>query len=48
MIVLAGLDHIDAVFTEFVGALEGIIRNGTTCRDTLELYPRGSLRLISG
>ncbi|CAM1509292.1 Fc.00g030310.m01.CDS01 [Cosmosporella sp. VM-42] len=28
MIVLAGLDHIDTVFTEFVGALEGIIRNG--------------------
>lgn len=28
MVVLAGLDHIDAVFTEFVSALEGIIRNG--------------------
>ncbi|KAI5864092.1 DUF1741-domain-containing protein [Durotheca rogersii] len=28
--VLAGLDHVDAVFTDFVGALDGIIRNGKT------------------
>ncbi|KAI0843257.1 DUF1741-domain-containing protein [Hypoxylon sp. FL0890] len=28
--VLAGLDQVDAVFTDFVGALEGIIRNGTS------------------
>lgn len=28
--VLAGLDHVDTVMTEFVGALEGIIRNGET------------------
>ncbi|KAF4982807.1 hypothetical protein FZEAL_1659 [Fusarium zealandicum] len=27
MVILAGLDHIDTVFTEFVSALEGIIRN---------------------
>lgn len=26
--VLAGLDHIDAVFTDFVGSLDYIIRNG--------------------
>ncbi|KAI0900232.1 DUF1741-domain-containing protein [Annulohypoxylon nitens] len=26
--VLAGLDQVDAVFTDFVGALDGIIRNG--------------------
>ncbi|KAK3386409.1 hypothetical protein B0H63DRAFT_467739 [Podospora didyma] len=26
--VLAGLDHIDAVFTDFVGGLDSIIRNG--------------------
>ncbi|KAH7040016.1 uncharacterized protein B0I36DRAFT_234367 [Microdochium trichocladiopsis] len=26
--VLAGLDHIDAVFTEFVAALDNVIRNG--------------------
>lgn len=26
--VLAGLDHIDAVFTDFVGSLDSIIRNG--------------------
>ncbi len=26
--LLAGLDHIDTVFTEFVGALESLIRNG--------------------
>ncbi|KAH6971824.1 hypothetical protein BKA56DRAFT_595143 [Ilyonectria sp. MPI-CAGE-AT-0026] len=30
MVVLAGLDHIDSVFTEFVGALDGIVRNGKT------------------
>lgn len=28
--VLAGLDTIDAVFTEFVGSLDHIIRNGKT------------------
>ncbi|KAK0614397.1 hypothetical protein B0T14DRAFT_606696 [Immersiella caudata] len=28
--VLAGLDHVDTVFTEFVGALDTIIRNGRT------------------
>ena len=28
--VLAGLDHVDQVFTDFVGALDGIIRNGKT------------------
>ncbi|KAF3067465.1 UPF0588 membrane protein C20F10.02c [Daldinia childiae] len=26
--VLAGLDQVDAVFTDFVGALDGVIRNG--------------------
>lgn len=29
--VLAGLDHIDAVFTDFVGSLDYIIRNGKSC-----------------
>ncbi|GAP92343.1 putative DUF1741-domain-containing protein [Rosellinia necatrix] len=28
--VLAGLDHVDTIFTDFVGALDSIIRNGTT------------------
>lgn len=28
--VLAGLDTIDAVFTDFVGSLDYIIRNGKT------------------
>ncbi|KAI8672150.1 DUF1741 domain-containing protein [Fusarium sp. Ph1] len=28
MVLLAGLDHIDNVFTDFVGALESITRNG--------------------
>ncbi len=28
--VLAGLDHVDTVFTDFVGALDSIIRNGNT------------------
>ncbi|OTB04627.1 hypothetical protein M426DRAFT_320742 [Hypoxylon sp. CI-4A] len=28
--VLAGLDQVDAVFTDFVGALDGIIRNGNS------------------
>ena len=26
--VLAGLDHIDTVFTDFAGALDWILRNG--------------------
>lgn len=26
--LLAGLDHVDTVFTEFVGVLESLIRNG--------------------
>jgi hypothetical protein len=26
--VLAGLDHVDAVFTDFVGSLDHIVRNG--------------------
>ena len=29
--VLAGLDHIDTVFTEFVGSLDWILRNGRSC-----------------
>lgn len=33
MVVLAGIDYIDIVFTDFVSALEGIIRNGKTCRN---------------
>ena len=28
MAVLAGIDYIDIVFTEFVSALDGIVRNG--------------------
>lgn len=28
--VLAGLDQVDAVFTEFVAALDNVIRNGKT------------------
>jgi hypothetical protein len=27
--LLAGLDRVDALFTEFVAALEGLIRHGT-------------------
>jgi len=26
--VLAGLDHVDTVFTDFAGALDAILRNG--------------------
>lgn len=33
MVVLAGIDYIDIVFTDFVGALEGIVRNGKSCRE---------------
>lgn len=33
MVLLAGLDHIDSVFTEFVSALEAIIRNGKDCKN---------------
>jgi hypothetical protein len=28
--VLAGLDSVDTVFTDFVGALDFLIRNGST------------------
>lgn len=28
--ILAGLDQIDVVFTDFVGALDNIIRNGAS------------------
>ena len=30
--VLAGLDHVDTIFTDFVGALDTIIRNGRSCQ----------------
>ena len=30
--VLAGLDNVDTVFTDFVGSLEYIIRNGRNCQ----------------
>ncbi|KAK4155275.1 hypothetical protein C8A00DRAFT_13676 [Chaetomidium leptoderma] len=37
--LLAGLDHVDTVFTEFVGALESLIRNGRGT--THECCPNG-------
>jgi hypothetical protein len=37
--LLAGVDHIDTVFTEFVGALESLIRNGRS--STHECCPNG-------
>jgi hypothetical protein len=37
--VLAGLDHIDTVFAEFVSALESLIRNGRS--NALECCPNG-------
>ena len=30
--VLAGLDEVDAVFFDFANALEGILRNGRSCK----------------
>src|SRR5690606_24689631 len=33
--VLAGLDYVDTICTEFVGTLDGIIRNGETCKEPL-------------
>jgi len=30
--VVAGLDHVDTVFSEFVGSLDWIIRNGKTSK----------------
>jgi len=32
--VLAGIDNVDGVLTEFVGALDGIIRSGKNSRST--------------
>jgi hypothetical protein len=34
--VLGGLDYIDTIFTDFVGALDGIIRNGQSCKEVLD------------
>lgn len=36
--VLAGLDHIDAVFTDFVGSLDYIIRNGKSSECCSRLF----------
>jgi len=30
--VLAGLDNVDTIFTDFVGALDSIIRSGRSCQ----------------
>ena len=30
--VLAGLDHVDAVFLDFANALDGVLRSGRSCR----------------
>ncbi len=32
--VLAGLDQVDAIFTEFVAALDTAIKGGRTCRSS--------------
>lgn len=37
--VLAGLDHVDAVFTDFVGSLDHIVRNGKTSTFSLREIP---------
>lgn len=38
--VLAGLDYIDTIFTEFVGTLDGIIRNGKNCKELYGFKPK--------
>jgi hypothetical protein len=38
--LLAGLDHVDAVFTDFVSALESLIRNGRSSAH--ECCPNGT------
>lgn len=43
--VLAGLDYIDTIFTEFVGTLDGIIRNGKTCKGLNGKRPKEAARL---
>jgi len=42
--LLAGLDHIDTVFTEFVGALETLIRNGRNSAHECCANPGGHAR----
>lgn len=37
--VLAGLDEVDRVFSDFVAMLDGIIRNGNSSEWLLEEYP---------
>jgi hypothetical protein len=39
--VLAGLDYVDTVFTDFVGALDAIIRNGRNCQWLSDVWTRG-------
>lgn len=31
IIVLAGIDYVDTIFTDFVGAVDQIIRSGKSC-----------------
>ncbi|KAI6084378.1 DUF1741-domain-containing protein [Hypoxylon rubiginosum] len=45
--VLAGLDQVDSVFTDFVGALDGIIRNGQSM-DVRERAVEVVLSITSG
>ena len=33
--VLAGLDEVDAIFSEFANAIETVIRTGRICKSTL-------------
>ena len=39
--VLAGLDNVDTVFTDFVSALDSIIRNGKSCQSVFREELKG-------
>lgn len=46
--VLAGLDHVDAVFTDFVGSLDHIVRNGKTTVELRQKAVEVALAVTSG
>lgn len=45
--VLAGLDQVDTIFTDFVGALDAMIRNGRSCEHVFGCRPTHPWRRLT-
>jgi hypothetical protein len=43
--ILAGLDEVDQVFSDFVGVLDKIVRNGGSCKYTEPFLPSGDTEI---